>query len=351
MSARQAVIRSGLEALYATGAHVFLRPLTAGVGAIVTLHRVRPPRLAGFQPNRLLEVTPRFLEDVVRKLRRGRVDLISLDEMHRRLVEQEFRRRFVCFTFDDGYRDNLEWAFPILKRHDVPFGLYLPTSFPDQVGELWWVALEEVIARHARIGLAMDGVNRHFSCATIAEKRATYDEIYYWLRGLQSENDLRDAVRDLAARYGVDLDALCRDACMTWREVAEMAEHPLVTIGAHTVNHVILKKCAEDVVRTEMRNSAAIIEAALGKRPQHFAYPVGDPSSAGPREFQVAAELGFKTAVTTRPGVLFPEHREHLTALPRISLNGEFQKLRYVQVLLSGTATGLWNGFKRVDAA
>jgi peptidoglycan/xylan/chitin deacetylase (PgdA/CDA1 family) len=65
----------------------------------------------------------------------------------------------------------------------------------------------------------------------------------------------------------------------------------------------------------------------------------------------VAAELGFKTGVTTRPGVLFPEHGDHLTALPRISLNGQFQRLRYLRVLLSGTATALWSGLRRVDAA
>ena len=92
-------------------------------------------------------------------------------------------------------------------------------------------------------------------------------------------------------------------------------------------------------------------KAALGRRPEHLSYPVGDRTSAGPREFAIAAELGFKTAVTTRPGVLFPEHNQCMTALPRISLNGEYQRLRYVRVLLSGSATAMWNGFRRLDAA
>ena len=98
--------------------------------------------------------------------------------------------------------------------------------------------------------------------------------------------------------------------------------------------------------------SRSIIEAGLGIRPDHLSFiPVGDRTSAGPREFEIAAELGFKTAVTTRPGVLFADHVEHLTALPRISLNGEYQRLRYVRVLLSGSATAMWSGFRRLDAA
>jgi peptidoglycan/xylan/chitin deacetylase (PgdA/CDA1 family) len=94
-----------------------------------------------------------------------------------------------------------------------------------------------------------------------------------------------------------------------------------------------------------------VLEAALGKRPEHLAYPVGDATSAGPREFRIAAELGFKTATTTRAGVLFKVHRDHLTALPRISVNGEFQQQRYMKVLMSGAATALWNRFRRVNAA
>ena len=65
---------------------------------------------------------------------------------------------------------------------------------------------------------------------------------------------------------------------------------------------------------------------------RHFAYPVGDPGSAGPREFALALEAGFDSAVTTRPGHLFPEHLGHLHALPRVSLNGLFQQKRYVDV-------------------
>jgi peptidoglycan/xylan/chitin deacetylase (PgdA/CDA1 family) len=345
------VIRGGFEALYFSGAHHLMRPLVGGLGAILTIHHVRPPRAGRFQPNRLLELRPRFLRRVVRWLRRSRIDIVSIDEMYRRVREQDVRKRFVVFTIDDGYRDTLEWAYPILKEHDVPFTLYVPTSFPDGLGELWWLALEAVVARSKRIVLLVDRKERAFDCATVTDKRHVFEQLYGWLRSFKSEEKLREVVRDLAGRYQVDVAAFCRELCMSWDELATLAADPLVTIGAHTVNHVMLGKVPEKTARAEMEMSRTVIESALGKRPEHLSYPVGDRASAGPREFRIAAELGFKTAVTTRPGVIFPEHRQHMMALPRISLNGEHQQLRYVRVLLSGAATAMWNGFRRVDAA
>jgi len=348
---KQTVIRTGLETLYFSGAYHMMRPFVAGVGVILTLHHVRPARPDRFQPNRLLEVTPRFLEDVLCYLRSADLDLISLDEMHRRMSEGDFRQRFVCITIDDGYRDTLHWAYPILRRHEAPFAVYIPTSFPDRLGELWWLALEAVVARNTQISLLIDGREQILDCGTVAEKRELFDALYGWVRSLATEDELRRVVRDLCARYRVDVAAFCDELCMGWDELAKLAADPLVTIGAHTVNHVMLAKVPERTARSEMDMSRSVIEASLGVRPAHLSYPVGDRTSAGPREFRIAAELGFKTAVTTRPGVLFPSHRQHLTALPRVSLNGEHQQLRYARVLVSGAATAVWNGFRQVDAA
>jgi peptidoglycan/xylan/chitin deacetylase (PgdA/CDA1 family) len=349
---KKTVIRAGLETLYFSGMHHWLRPLLGGVGSILTLHHVRPARPEGFQPNRLLEVTPDFLEGLVRRLARARIDVVSLDEMHRRFIEGEFKRRFVCLTFDDGYKDFLRWAYPVLRKYKLPFAMYIATSFPDRLGELWWVALEAVIAQNSRIGMVVNGDDRYFECATVSQKRELYDEIYRYLRSMKTEEEVRRVVRDLCACYRVDIAAFCRELCMDWAEIVDLAADPLCTIGAHTVNHMMLRKVPSDAtVRAEMEMSQAVLEAALGKRPEHLAYPVGDPTSAGPREFRIAAELGFKTAVTTRPGVLFKAHRDYLTALPRISVNGEFQQQRYLKVLMSGAGTAFWNRFRRVSAA
>ena len=138
---------------------------------------------------------------------------------------------------------------------------------------------------------------------------------------------------------------------MSWEDLTRLAADPLVTIGAHTVNHVMLAKTPERQARAEMAMSRSAIQAKLGLPADHLAYPYGDRLSAAARDFAIAAKVGFKTAVTTRPGMIFPENAAHMTALPRLSLNGNYQDERLLTVLTSGAATAVWNGFRRVDAA
>ena len=184
------VFRAALNTLYFSGAYRALRPLMGGVGAILMLHHVRPSRSDRFQPNHLLEVTTRFFETVIRRLRRSKVDLISLDEMHRRLTTGDYpRRRFVCVTFDDGYRDNLQFAYPVLKKYEVPFTIYVATSFADRIGELWWLALEAVIAQNEMIGVRLDGRDRWFECRSVNDKREIYNYIYAWLRSFRPKRN------------------------------------------------------------------------------------------------------------------------------------------------------------------
>jgi len=213
------------------------------------------------------------------------------------------------------------------------------------------VELERAIARQDSIALDMGGEVRRFDTSTDAGKDEAFATIYWWLRTLPDEGELRRICRELAIAAGVDVDAICSELCMGWDEIAEFAADPLITIGSHTDSHIMLAKASEAVAREEMARGARKIEARLGTWPIHFSYPVGDPGSAGPREFAIARELGFATGVTTRPGVLFAEHRGHLAALPRISVNGDFQRFRHLDVLLSGAPTALLNRFKRVDAA
>ncbi len=347
---RKRAIRAGLETLYFTGTHRLARSFFAGVGAILTFHRVLPAHDDPFQPHRGLEITPDFLDAVLSALGRADVDMVSMDEAWRRLTGASDGRRFVAVTFDDGYRDTLEHAWPILKRHQVPATLYVASGFAEGTGVLWWEVLAKAVADNDSLAVEIDGGLRHFDCASPQAKDETYATLYGWLRDEPHEAELEAATAAIAAKNGIDTAAQCRQLCMGWDELAGLAADPLITIGAHTVSHPFLAKCDAETARTEMAESRRMIEEKLGIRPEHFAYPVGAPDAAGPRDFALASELGFKTGATTRAGVIFPDHAAHLTALPRLSVNGEFQQLRFLEVLLSGTATALLNRFRRVAA-
>ncbi len=79
-------------------------------------------------------------------------------------------------------------------------------------------------------------------------------------------------------------------------------------------------------MRTEVGASRSVLEDRLARPVVHLAYPVGDAGSAGSREFRAASDFGFASAVTTRPGLIYPAHSAHMTALPRVSINGHWQK-------------------------
>jgi peptidoglycan/xylan/chitin deacetylase (PgdA/CDA1 family) len=348
---RNNVIRAGLGALYFTGAHRLLQPIFAGVGTIFTLHHVRPHHGVQFQPNHHLEITPDFLRATLAHLRSRGIDIITIDEMHQRLVTRNFSRRFACFTFDDGYRDNRDFALPVMREFDAPLTMYVASDFAQGIGRLWWVALEMVIAKADRIEADIGGGAVHLDTTTVAAKRAAFDRLHGWLRGLPGEQDIRREVSVLCLRHGVIEDAISRDLCLSWNELKQFADDPLVTIGAHSISHCNLAKQSEAMAAREMAISRVRIEAALQRPVVHFAYPYGDRRAAAGREFALARTNGFKTAVTTRPGMIFAESAAHLTALPRVSLNGNYQDERYLPVLTSGAATALWNGFRRADAA
>lgn len=347
---RSNVIRAGLGALYFSGAHFLLRPIFSGVGAIFTLHHVRPPRDGEFQPNHHLEVAPDFLRAMLTHLDSRGIDVITIDEVHQRLIERNFSGRFACFTFDDGYRDIRDYALPIMREFDAPFTVYVTSDFAAGTGRLWWIALDMVIARASAIELTIDGTASRLDTGTPAAKQAAFDRVHDWLR-CQAEHDLRREIGALCARHGVDEAAICRDLCMSWDELKSFARDPLITIGAHSITHCNLARQAEQTASHEMTACRAQIESVLQRPVAHLAYPYGGKFAADTREFALARAAGYKTAVTTRPGMIFPESADHLTALPRVSLNGNYQNARILPVLTSGAATAMWNGLRRIYAA
>lgn len=340
-------------AIAAMGADRWGRGLAQGAGVILTLHHVRPQRPGGFAPNGLLEITPEFLDRTLMLIRAEGYDLVSLDQAVARLSSprQSSPRKgrfFVALTFDDGYRDNVEHAWPVLASHGAPWTLFVTTGFADRTARLWWLELEEAIRALPQIALTLPDGPFAARTGSDTEKLRAFEALYWRLRK-QPEAILLSAISELAAQAGIDAVALVERECLPWDMLRALAGAPGVTIGAHTLTHPMLARHDEAFARAEIVDSKSRLEAELGMPIRHFAYPVGDPSSAGPREFGLARAAGFTSAVTTRPGHLFAEHADHLHALPRVSLNGLHQSEAALRALLSGLPFSLWNRGRRLS--
>ena len=345
---KKIITRAMLDALYFSGGFHLLEKNWGGVGIIFTLHRVVPETQESFSPNRILEITPEFLDATILQVKKAGYEIISLDELGNRMQRKQFDRKFAVFTLDDGYVDNYTDAWPIFKKHQIPFAIYLATGFPEGQVVLWWTILEQIILDNDQVSVEVAGEQFELPTQTTAEKYKAFDQIYWSLRK-QSHQVLYAEFAKIMDAYHFDWQALCRQVSLTWSMIHEMNQDPLVTIGAHTVHHYALSRLDEAQMRTEITESCDAIEQQLKEAPQHFTYPYGDTGSAAAREFSTAQALGFKTSTTTRKGLLFPEHSDHLQALPRVSLNGDYQLSRYVRLFLSGAPFALWNRFKRLD--
>jgi peptidoglycan/xylan/chitin deacetylase (PgdA/CDA1 family) len=327
--------RATLELAYFSFYARIMQRRAGGAGVILRFERVRPPRAGRFQPLRSHEITPKFLDRTIRALKRWNFDIVSMDEVRRRAVTLASPRRFVCLTFDGGYKDLMNSAYPVLTKHRVPFTVYLPTAFPDGLGEAWWLALEQMIARENRISLVMDRKEQRFDIAGVLEKNQLYDFLSGWMRSLQPP-ELSFAINDLCKRYSVDLAALSRDASMDWEDLAKLAADPLVTIGSATVNYPALSNLKDADALREMMMGRAVAEAAFRRTIGHFAYPFGDRAAFRRQHAAMADEAGFASAVSAISGVIESEGRTSLHALPRIAWDGRQRSLRIMRVILSG---------------
>lgn len=335
MSTGTKLLRLTFETLHRSGVAAALRPWSQGLGVIFCMHSVQPekPSVDGFTPNAGLTSTPEFLDAALTMLRQAGYDLISLDDALLRIQEGRSAKPFAVFTLDDGYRDNLVHALPVFEKHSCPFVVYVTPGFVEASTEMWWLALERIIDRETgrlevgNVSAVLDG--------SAASKWAAWTVLSPAVQGMP-EHEQRTWIRETSARFGFDLAGLCQELIMSWNEVRKLAAHPLATIGAHTLNHFAVSRLPEEEARREIAVSGKALERELGKPVRHFAYPYGNVAHAGARDFRLAAEAGYATAVTTRMGTVYPQHARHLQALPRVMVSSKYAEPRWLKVLASG---------------
>lgn len=331
---KKAVISAGLEAS-AVLCRAGLMAASRGRGAIFTLHHVRPYTERLPDPNRHLEIAPDFLDAALGRLKADSYRFVALEDIPALLEEPAGGPPFAAFTLDDGYRNNAALALPVFERHGAPFTVFVCKGFSERTHGMWWETLAELVRRADGFDYWIDGETRTFETRTIAEKSAVFATVAASVNALDEACAIA-RLNALAEQHGIDDIAIVDQLVMTADELRVLAAHPLASLGAHTVSHRALGLLSDGDVLTELKDSADYVGAISGQRPATFAYPYGDGRSVTAKTIALAEAAGLPISVTTAAATLTPQHRQALSSLPRISLNGYYQKTRYVSALASG---------------
>lgn len=253
--------------------------------------------------------------------------------------------RPVAVTFDDGFANNLEFAYPILRSLGIPSTLFLTTG---HVGggarPLWTEWLTLVVTRTSQTTLTLhgEGRERSWNLDDSGDRVRTAAELLREAKRL-SADPRRQLLADLERQLGTP--ALSEDELrfryrfLTWQEIGA-ADPGLVDWGSHTVNHEILSTVDDEKLRRELTDSKRAIEGCTGRPCELFSYPNGASGDFGPREERALSEMGYAGAVTQIPG--FNTARSDPYALRRINI-GRGLSPETFEALVSG----VWHPLRR----
>jgi peptidoglycan/xylan/chitin deacetylase (PgdA/CDA1 family) len=285
-------------------------------GVVLLFHEVHDDD-DGYKRNLKAGCSAPFLDAIIGRLVHDRWDIVPLDEALSRLERDDASRRFAVLTFDDGYRNTMTRALPILERYAAPFTVYVPTGSITRELPSWWLGLRSLFQRHDTV--TIPPIAKTYECRDTAAKTTACAEVRRW-----AHEDYRrlPALIETLRAYDISLPALNRATFMDETELRTLARHPLVTIGGHTESHPALALLASAEARREIDDNRRYLERLLDRPIRHFAYPYGLPGAFGDREVALAADIGFRTAVTAQSDSVSTGDRRVPHRMPRLEMAG-----------------------------
>jgi peptidoglycan/xylan/chitin deacetylase (PgdA/CDA1 family) len=326
---------------------VFSKLFFSGKGIIFMLHRVLPEEERNqFTLNKDLAITPEKLEEFILLFKTKGYTFVSLDDLQAWLGEKKkIHQKFICFTFDDGYRDNLIHGLPILEKHAVPATLYVTNCFPNGTGILWWYLFEEHAKTAHQFILNSSNGRFEYHWENEEEAHAQFGKISESIKAIPTP-ELESILVKAFGKTSSEFKQLCNSLSLSWEEIITLSKHPLITIGAHTMQHVSLKQQSIDLVQNEMRLSKKEIEHYIGKEVKHFAYPFGGTFDVGEKDLEIAQKVGFKTSTLNQAGNIFESNHKSMQALARMPLGNSTDEQR-MNYYINGIYHFSTNGFKQ----
>ena len=300
--------------------YTFLRrKLTKSQVGILLYHRVSPSHADWC----IKPLSPRSFERQMEYFRQY-YKILSLDTLVQHIKQREpLPEKAVVITFDDGYKDNYLYAYPILMKYGIPATIFLTTGHIGSSKLFWFDEVKYIVQVTHISQLELDELGS-YSLRTGVDRLQNGLTISRGLRKLP-EDRKNELINKLLNICQVDIpDNSGEGLFLSWDEVREMHESG-ISFGAHTVNHPVLTNLPVEQARWEIVQSKKHIEEKLGEKVTAFAYPFG-PFNA--EIAKLVKESGFTSAVTTESGLVNSQANPY--ELPRIGAVGDFNKLKAV---------------------
>ncbi|MDO7253875.1 polysaccharide deacetylase family protein [Helicobacter cappadocius] len=297
----------------------FVQKIFKGKATILMLHRISPLNHQKIPANENMKVSPEFLEDFIIKAKSQGYRFISVDSMYEGLMNNTLEEKSLIVTIDDGYKDNLEFGYPIFKKHQIPFCIYVCTSFPENTHNMWWFALEDYLLKNNRVNLLGEFLN-------ISSKESKQEAFLKFREIIIANSNNYEDATGIMNQLGIFYDPRDYDRlALKYEEIRTLLKDELVTIGNHTHTHPIFSNLAQEEIIADIKKANSAFKTHLNHTPKHFAYPFGSRIEVKKEHFELLKILGFKTAVTTRNGHIYPQHKNFMTCLPRVFVTENFE--------------------------
>ena len=208
-----------------------------------------------------------------------------------------------AITFDDGFANNATIAAPLLRARSLPATFYVTTGFLESDAASWTDMIEYALERTRRVRLDLPGV-RSRRAGTGGEKIALLERIRAFVKG-RSDVDPYAYAHEVWQQLGVT--AMTPDpeldAKLTWKQVRQLDEDPLFTVGGHGHTHRILEFLDDAELEDEIATSLGELTAHLGHPVDHYSYPEGLAHCYSDRVIARLRAHGITCAPTAEPGL------------------------------------------------
>lgn len=290
-----------LRLLLQLGFFDLLRGLKPNMLTVLNYHRIDDPSRTGFntfKPN--VSATPSQFAQQMNYLSQN-YNVISGRQVAEWVRgDHQLPSNAAVITFDDGYYDNLQYAYPILKAHGFPAVIFLTTDFIDTSTPFYWDVVAYCFDNTPKSSADLPLLgSRHWQ--NVGERKKVMDEWIALLKTLP-EVDKKKQVDQLPKLFNVSIpDDLSACLALTWSDVRYLSENG-VEMGSHTVNHPILTRISLDDVQIELEKSKKVIEGETKLPVSSFAYPNGQRSDFNDAIMKCVRTAGYEIAFTLLPG-------------------------------------------------